>query len=239
MSPKPKHHTSLLPPDIEAAVFFMEDQLMFCQREHGDVLKPLSLTTLRAALSSVALDSGWLPPGLVRCGENAQGAWAVLWIPPAVHRLTLTGATPRRNPNEHVRIEVPLPGLVLCGHGQRYLLFATEGAEFSPQARALHAPLSNVHPDGAICWGSNRVPDSKPSQMPAAWRLFMESPFNGDLSQGKSRSSPDDVRERLVELSRQRAAAYPIDDLEPYGRTTIAECLRSILKSGGQDDVEP
>ena len=238
MSPKPKHNKSLLPPDIEAAVFFMEDQLMFCQREHGDSLKPLALKTLRAALSNVALDSGWVPSGVVRCGESAQGAWTVLWIPPTRHTLILVNDKWRKEGGRDWRIEAPLPGLVLCGHGQRYSVFATDDADFSPQARALHAPLPNVHPDGAVCWGSNRPPDARPGQMPAAWQLFMNSPFNGDLSQGKSQSSPDDVRDLLVQLSLQSALAYPLDDLKPHGQSTITQCLRPILSPGDHDDMD-
>jgi PRTRC genetic system protein B len=238
MTIKPRQTVSLLPPDIEAAVFFMQDQLMFCQREQGDILKPLALKTLRAALSTGGVDSGWLPPAVIRCGESTQGPWAALWTNPASHRLTLVNEQLQKEGQKHLRISAPLPGLVLCGHGRRYALFATEGAEFNPQARALHAPLPNVHPDGMICWGSNHAPTASPGQVPSAWRLFIDSPFNADLSRGKSQACADDVRQQLVALSQRCATDYPLDDLMPHAQATITDCVRSFLRQGGQNDMD-
>ncbi|MCA1553933.1 MAG: prokaryotic E2 ligase family D protein, partial [Chloroflexi bacterium] len=213
---------------VEAAVFFMQDQLMFCQRDHGDRLKPLSLQTLRAAVSEAPLDSGWLPPGLVRCGQSAHGPWAVLWVPPGKHTVMLADE----------QIETPLPGFVLYGHGARYWVFALAACDFRPDARLYDAPLPNVHADGAICWGGNRPPEAQPSQMCAAWQLFMSSPFNGDLSQGKSRAAPQDVRALLRHLQREGARDYPLDDLQPLGQLTVAAGLMQVLNIGGYHGLE-
>ena len=214
----------LLPPDIEAAIFFQGEQLLFCQRDSGEWLKPIATQTLRAALSGVAVDSGWLPPGVLRCGESAAGPWAVLWIPPARHRLQLA-------PD----VEAPLPAFVFGGVGRRYAVWAVGEREFAPTLPAYHAPLPNVHPDGTVCWGQNRPPEAKPQKLPAVWRLFVESPFNGDLCRGKSQACPDDVREQLHRLG--KVNVYPLDDLVPLN-LTIAECLQSFLRAGGLDDVD-
>ncbi len=195
--------------------------------------KPISLAALRHACLQLPTDSGWLPPRLVRTGETAAGPFAVLWIPPAVHPLVLAGdPTPAR---------VPLPGLVLCGLGAIYRVWATAGPTFAPDALLAHAPLPNVYADGRICWGANQPPLAAPAALPTAARLFLaETPFTNAAANDKSRAAPRAIRPQLRALAAAGAAAYPLDDLLPVlagpppGRqVTVAAAVAMFLQSPG------
>jgi hypothetical protein len=77
---------------IEGALIFAGGQVFFFNqdtRKHEQHFKCLSSQVLRIAFSRETIDSGWFPPGIVKCGFNSAGhSWFVKFIPPTVvHRL--------------------------------------------------------------------------------------------------------------------------------------------------------
>jgi hypothetical protein len=110
--------------------------------------------------------------------------------------------------------------------------------EFAPQAPLYHAPMPNVYPFGDICFGSNTPPVlNDPFAIVAAWKLFIESPFNADLASGKSRSYPDDVRLLLLGLDGRRT--FPPAELVSLGyqARTVEDALKGIVSE--RDDPLP
>jgi hypothetical protein len=177
------------------------------------------------AFNRVGVDSGWLPPGIVRCGVTVGGLpWAVKFVPPARHTLNLylPDAPPPPPPPEaglltpetpqlgklQIIAGVPLPGMVLMGVGSQYRIWAVgksnsqfKTGQFDPEAFIHAAPLPNVYDDGQICWGNGRPPVADGQGVGRAWAMFIGSDFTNHLVENKSRQHPKDIRFLLAELA--------------------------------------
>lgn len=209
---------------IQAELLFLRDTYLFHYREDGrEVYKSLSSDSLRLAFNNQPLDSGWMPPNILRHGSNRRGEWSVLFIPQAKHAITLGER----------QLCIPLPSLVFVGLGKNYWLWATRSPHFDPHAPAFHAPLTNVDADnfGLICWGSNRPPSANPHHISEAWKLFIDSPFSNHYFNYKSRQFPKDITERLLQLHDRSLPCYPLSDLipiaKPYG--TLQKLTEVVL----------
>ncbi len=200
--------------NIEGGLFFAGGQAFFFnQDERGQHhFKCLSSQSLRIAFTLENIDSGWLPPGIVRSGVNPHGQWFVKFVPPGKHNLVIQGEAGEKTTLEGL----PLPGLIFGGCGNEYYVWATSETEFNPQGLCYAAPLSNLYDDGRVCYGDNQVPAASTEVAGSAWWLFINSPFNGHLSQGKSNRFPQDVRLMLQELQENKAERYPVEDLRPF-----------------------
>lgn len=215
-APRPLAH-------IQAELLFVENQYLMHYREGGvDKFKFLSPTSLQNAFSNEPIDSGWLS-GIVRWGVVAGREWAVLFIPAGQHVI---------NCREMGAVSVPLPALVFVGCDRTYWIWAVKSKVFDPTASAFLAPLPNVYPStGTICWGNNQPPIASTATIKQAWTLFIQSPFNGDLSNTKSKQFPQDVRYQLLSVASRCAGRYPLKDLIAVGDdTTIAEIIENSLE---------
>jgi len=85
--------------------------------------------------------------------------------------------------------------------------------------------LHSYQPCGRICWGDNKPPVASPNTIKKAWELFISSPFNGHLSDGKSRAQPSDVRLQLEKAGKR--SSYPVKDLVSTNQT-IAKLVSAI-----------
>jgi hypothetical protein len=238
--------------NAEAGLLFVcgGEHPLFVQREgpHRIAYKFVSVADVARAFAWENADTGWLPRGLCRWGRTRQGNFAVWHVPPATYSLQLhrlpeavAGETHRvslkRTAPPFATVSVPLPGLVLIGSRRSYRVFALRDA-FAPQAPLFHAPLPNVYPSGEICFGANTPPTLDESfAIAAAWKLFLESPFNADLVSGKSHSYPNDVRLLLLRLNGRRR--FPPGELAPagYPSRTVEDALKSIVSE--RDDPLP
>jgi hypothetical protein len=228
--------------NAEAGLLFVcgGEHPLFVQREgpHRVAYKFVSVADVARAFAWENADTGWLPRGLCRWGRTRRGNFAVWHVPPAtyslqLHRLPEAGEmrsiSLKRTASPFATVSVPLPGLVLIGSGRSYRVFALRD-EFAPQAPLYHAPLPNVYPSGEICFGANTPPAlEQPFAIAAAWKLFLESPFNADLISGKSRSYPNDVRLLLLRLNGRRR--FPPGELAPagYPSRTVEDALKNIV----------
>ena len=209
---------------IQAELLFIEGGTYIFHYQSGDSskYKCLSPATLRAAFANTPIDSGWINPesGIVRWGTGSAGEWTIKFVLPQKHKINLLES-------KHL---VALPALVFLGLKSDYWVWAIKGSKFDPEADAFHVPLPNVYlhsyqPYGRICWGDNKPPVASPNTIKKAWELFISSPFNGHLSDGKSRAQPSDVRLQLEKAVKR--SSYPVKDLVSTNQT-IAKLVSAI-----------
>lgn len=209
---------------IQAELLFIEGgtYIFHYQSGEGSKYKCLSPATLRAAFANTPIDSGWINPelGIVRWGTGSAGEWTIKFVPPQKYEINLLES-------KHL---IPLPGMVFLGLKFDYWVWAIKGSKFDPEAEAFHVPLPNVYlhsyqPCGRICWGDNKPPLASPNTITKAWELFISSPFNGHLSDGKSRTQPSDVRLQLEKAVKR--SSYPVKDLISTNQT-IAKLVAAI-----------
>jgi PRTRC genetic system protein B len=191
----------------DAALLFTRGQYILYRRDGAEVAcKGVEALTLRTAFVQEPVDSGWLPEGVLRWGSGPAGIFMVKFVPPGKQRIHLGTQT----------IEPPLPALLFAGVNRIYYVWALRGKTCDSSAQLFHAPFPNVYSDGRICFGNNRPPQVGEQTFNEAWQLFLTSPFNADMTSGKSQAEPSDVRRQLIQLAVENAKRYPVQDLKPY-----------------------
>jgi PRTRC genetic system protein B len=137
-------------------------------------------------------------------------------------------------------LRVPLPGLLMFRTTQgnvkpKYGIFAVQQRPSDPQTKLYLPPLPNVYTnEGAVCWGNVRQvsPEALASNdLREDWRLFLGSMFTAHSVSGKSKSHPQDIRQKLLALEQRKTRVYPKRDLVPC-RLTFSEALNFFAKGG-------
>jgi hypothetical protein len=224
---------------IDAEILITDGQYFFHHRDErgGEQFLPVSPATLFRAFSSEIVDSGFLPSGVCRWGVGSKGDWLLKVVPPGVSSLTISLSA-----EETAQVDVPLPPMLFAGVGSKFYLWAVRhgppSPNFSDDSGLYHAPLPNVNPDGAVCYGANTPPTicwSEPETIERGWRLFIGSPFNRDLSGGKSRRHPDNVLHQLQALASAKRSrrAYPLGDLRPIAEQRYPYSYNASGERGG------
>lgn len=129
-------------------------------------------------------------------------------------------------------LRIPLPPLVMIrvtneDRSPNYAVYAVKRRPGTLEVALYLAPLPNVFNSGSICWGSvQRVSDEALSGASLAedWSMLLGSPFGDHACNGKSRSHPHDIRQKLIELEAKGAKRYPTADLIP-AKKTLAQVL--------------
>jgi len=211
----------------ELCAYWWRDQ--YSGQQRAELRDPV---LVRAAFSNVAIDSGYLPANVIRLGINDGVQWMAVYVPPASYRFTLLD-----DRQEASVIGVGLPGLVLCGRGSQYWMWAVKDHPVSPNSAVYHVPLPNVGLDGTMCFGTNRAPVASGPTILQALHLFLDSPFNDHWATGKSRARPGDIRLRLHEIAEWEPPVFPEEELVPItpsdapGRhLTLDQLLRHVLR---------
>ena len=132
-------------------------------------------------------------------------------------------------------LRVPLPGLLMIrttseDRNPSYAVYAVKRRPGTLEVALYLAPLPNVFNSGSICWGSvQRVSDEALSGAPLAedWSMLLGTPFGDHACNGKSRSHPHDIRQKLIELEAKGAKRYPTADLIP-AKKTLAQVLGDV-----------
>lgn len=185
-------------------------------------LSPEAVTT---AFNNEPIDSEWLTSNTVRWGHNHQGEWVVQFYPPGRYQLLLSNLGV-----ETVTISVPMPAFIFFGQGNDYWLWAVLEKQFDPHSQLTRAPLPNVMPIGAVCFGDNSPPLCSPQGIVEAWQMFWNSPFNDHVVDNKSKSYPNDVREHLCLLHERQSKRYPTQDLVTFSNKTVTSAVEQILQ---------
>jgi hypothetical protein len=174
---------------------------------------------VRAAFSNTVIDSGYLPPNVIRLGVGNGVQWMSVYLPPASYQVTLLDGQNEPNP-----ISIGLPGLIFTGCGNKYWMWAVKDRQISPVTQVYHVPLPNIGEDGTLCFGMNTPPNVDGPTIMQAFYLFLDSPFNDHWAIGKSLSHPGDVRLHLKTLATlEEPPMFPDDDLLPITPTNAPD----------------
>lgn len=185
-------------------------------------VKNLREAEVRAAFTGLNADTGWVHPGMVRVGNSATGPFFVFYQPRVLREIQFV---------DGLSMNFYMPATMLIGAKDEFYLFAlAKTNSFAKEEKLFHAPFPNVHSDGKICWGSNEKPKVDPSKAYQIWNFFFESPFNGELADGKSKEFPKDVREQI----KKTGPVYTLLDMVPM---PIKENLETITEKliGGEN----
>lgn len=214
---------------FDAALLFIRGQYLLTWPEKGGTYqqKYLSAQSVRQALLLEELDL-CLPNGIRRYGSSPMGEW-FLQVRPAGRASLLLQADGQ--PGGQL-VQVALPSLVFYGHQTHYFVWAIKDEELTPETLFYQAPLPNVSPDGAICFGLNQPPRATLATVEQAWEIFITSPFNSHHADGKSRRFPKNVQQQLRSLARRRWRHYPASDLVPLrdGDITLTKLLEMLAE---------
>jgi PRTRC genetic system protein B len=163
---------------------------------------------LASAFSGVPINTGLLPPYCLwyarAGGETAVG----IYVAPRKAELTVAAGNSRHT------YRVPLPGLIFCGLGTAYRVYAVRDLRVEATTQLYHAPFPNVYPNGNVCPGTVQFPPCDGDAIWTAFGLFLRSEFNHDLRQGKSLRHPEDVTALWAEFDGR--PRYPRKDLLPW-----------------------
>lgn len=129
-------------------------------------------------------------------------------------------------------LRVPLPGLVMIrttseDRNPNYAVYAVKRRPQTFETDLYLAPLPNVFNSGSICWGTvQRVSDEAlaGASLGQDWSMLLGSPFGDHACNGKSKSHPHDIRQKLIELEQKGSRRYPTADLIP-AKKTLAQVL--------------
>ena len=218
---------------------FDEGQLLFSMMNQAGGIRQwyISEAAARAAFSELPVDSKWFNreltcPGVCRWGDGGLGEWAVLFIPPAIHRLEISNDG-SGEPYKADHLDVPLPALAFFGLNNNYYVFAMKTPTLDPYQELYCCPLPNVYASGEVCWGYLKPPRADARSIVDAWALFIKSTFNNHMANGKSKRCREDVRELLRELG--GAADYPLKDLvqlHENGGRILDRVIREYFETG-------
>ena len=177
-----------------------------------------------ALAAKVTFDTGLLTAETLLVRQDGVKRLVVEYRSPRKTGLYLDGSdTPLR---------VALPPLVLIrvtteDKNPQYQVYAVKARPTTLDTPLFHAPLPNVFSSGSICWGSvQRVTDAvlQGNSLAEDWNQLLGSPFGDHACSGKSRSHPQDIRQKWIDLERRKARVYPKSDLIPVKRT-LAQVL--------------
>ena len=168
--------SSISDDETAALLFICGDQYLFRHRtkEGGIAYKFVCAASVRAAFAEETIDTNWLPSNVRRWGIGKHGEWIVIAFPPQRHPFTFASES---GDEKAITLELPMPGLVFLGYGQKYHVWAFKDKELKADTPLFAAPLPNVDANGAICFGSNAVPKASATAIQDAWHLFLASPF--------------------------------------------------------------
>ena len=216
----------------DASLHFIGGQLLLEYKDGEAVVrKCISPEAARNAFSSAGIDSDWLPEHVCRYGIGPGGPWLFLRFPPGRYLVPL--ADPIRLSGgraPYTMLAVPMPGLLFLGYGTHYYVWAYKLWKHAA-TKLFKAPVANVYPDGAICFGSVNPRVAHGNTIANSWRLFWDSNFSDHLASGKSATHPDNILPFLAKLHSTEAQDYPLDDLEP-AHLSIAAIIRQLMESG-------
>ena len=198
------------------------DELLFQWNDETNNLqsKLIAHQDARIAFAKMEEDTSWLPSGVLRCGRNSRGVWAVYVALPQIMHIST---------DQNEVLSIPIPMSLFVGWGHRYYLFALPGKVFDVNDRVYRAPYPNVYDNGRICWGSHKVPVVTPLNIRQTWQFFFATTFNAHIASGKTRRHSENALDLLRELSAARKKSFPARELVQQANSVNA-CIDNLLK---------
>src|SRR5260221_4174331 len=192
------------------------------ETEHA--VSPEQLATTLAA--RIRFESGLLSMNTLYLSTEGVKRTVVEYRPPQKTALFLEGS---ESP-----VRVPLPGLLMlrittANDNPRYAIYAVNRRPSTLNAALYYAPLPNIgHSD--VCWGTvQKVSDAAlaSTDLTEDWRQLLGSPFTSHSVSGKSKTHPDDIRQKLISLEQRKSRVYSSRDLIKLN-FTLADLLRKV-----------
>lgn len=179
--------------------------------------------------TNIRLDTGLLSPNTIYVAQEGVNKLIVEHRPRKKTALFLEGSD--------APVIVPLPDLLLfrrsSEQGQaEYRVFAVKERPTSLEARLFHVPTPNVYDDGRICWGSVKRLQGQTlsgTSLEGDWKAFLGTPFGNHSVSRKSKSHPDDIRKKYIEMEGKKSRVYPKSDLME-SRRTLQEVIEELLR---------
>ena len=181
---------------------------------------PVDPAQIALALSAkVSFDTGLLTGNTLLVRYEGVKKTVVEYRPPGKTGLYFEGS--------EAPLRVPLPGMLMIrmtaeDKSPQYQVYALKKRPDQMNTPLFHLPLPNVFTSGSICWGS--VPTASETALQSGslaedWTVFLGSRFGDHGCHGKSKSHPQDIRQKLIDLEKRHARVYPKSDLIPAQRT--------------------
>lgn len=191
------------------------------------LVDPAQLALQLAA--NIRLETGLLSPHTVYIAQEGMHKIIVEHRPRKKTGIFLEGSDEA--------LVVPLPDLLMFRRSSEqglpeYRVYAVKERPTSLEARLFHIPLPNVYEDGRICWGSVQQLQGQNlsgTSLAADWKVLLGTPFGNHAVSRKSKSHPDDIRKKYVEMEGKKSRVYPKSDLLPT-RRTVQEVIQELTK---------
>jgi hypothetical protein len=204
--------------------------LMQRKTPHGEtqyLVDPAQLALQLAA--NIRLETGLLSPNTIYVSQEGVHKIIVEHRPRKKTGIFLEGSDEA--------IVVPLPDLLMFRRSSEkgqpeYRVYAVKGRPTSLEAKLWQIPLPNVYDDGRVCWGSVKKIQGQTlsdTSLEADWRVFLGTPFGNHSVSRKSRSHPDDIRKKYIDMEQRKSRVYPKSDLMPT-RRTVHDVIEELSK---------
>ncbi|MDK3160533.1 hypothetical protein QPK87_28835 [Kamptonema cortianum] len=186
---------------------------------------PVDPAQIALALSAkVGFDTGLMTGNTLLVRYEGVKKTVVEYRPPGKTGLYFEGSD--------APLRLPLPGMLMIrvtaeDKTPQYQVYAVKQRPNKLDIPLFHLPLPNVFTSGSICWGSVPTVSEtalKGSSLVDDWAVFLGSRFGDHGCNGKSKSHPQDIRQKLIQLEQRKARVYPKSDLIPV-RKTLAQAL--------------
>jgi hypothetical protein len=200
------------------------------RKRDGDAVAEYAVDPAQIALAlaaKVTFDTGLLSTETLLVRQDGVKRLVVEYRAPQKTGIYLDGS--------EAPLRVPLSPLLLIratdeDKNPQYQVYAVKARPTKLDTPLFHAPLPNVFNSGSICWGSvRRVADAalQGNSLAPDWDMLLGSPFGDHACSGKSRSHPQDIRQKLIDLERRKARVYPKSDLIPV-KKTLAQAILGV-----------
>ena len=119
-------------------------------------------------------------------------------------------------------VRVPLPGLVMlrvttANDNPRYGVYAVKRRPTTLDASLFLAPLPNMD-SRSVCWGTVKKVSPEAlvnTSLSEDWTSLLGSVFTNHGVNNKSKSHPNDIRRKFLEVEKAGSRRYPTGDLIP------------------------
>jgi len=181
--------------------------------------------------ANIRLETGLLSPNTIYVAQEGVNKIIVEHRPRKKTGIFLEGSD--------APLIIPLPDLLLLRSSRssekgqpEYRIYAVKERPTSLAARLFHVPTPNVYDDGRICWGSVKKLQGQTlsgTSLEGDWKAFLGTPFGNHSVARKSKSHPDDIRKKYIDMEQRKARVYPKSDLLPT-RRTVQDVIEELLR---------
>jgi hypothetical protein len=192
-----------------AILLFEENSSTFILKEAGEVsIKQIDLPSLLKSIQQTDYQSDWYLSNLklLKICQQREKTLTISSLPPSIYELKI----------DDDRLRLPLPGVIIVHCDRQLWLYAYKGRDLSLSSPLYNYPLPNISSTGQVCWGKVLPETNSPE---AIWSSYINSKFNQDYQDKKSKAFPHNIIKQLQTVSQSLNIAYPEQDLIASNQT--------------------